>query len=127
MAQMAVQPQTDVPAANNKVNGFESPNKRPASTLTPMGTATRTIIASGAGPVSVQLDSLGGASGPVDFALGMPANDGRGCYLTRSVRTVPGSASALSLQVDPGRYCVRLADTGQLTSNTTFSVTITHP
>jgi hypothetical protein len=97
------------------------------STLTPMGTATRTIVATSPGVLSVQLDSLGGASGPVDFAFGIPGTDGRGCYLTRSVRTSPGSSSALSLQADPGLYCVRLADTGQLTSNATFSVSITHP
>ena len=97
------------------------------STLTPMGTATRTIVATSPGVLSVQLDSLGGASGPVDFAFGIPGTDGRGCYLTRSVRTSPGSSSLLSLQADPGLYCVRLADTGQLTSNATFSVSITHP
>ena len=63
------------------------------STLTPKGTATRTIVATSPGVLSVQLDSLGGASGPVDFAFGIPGTDGRGCYLTRSVRTRSGSSS----------------------------------
>ena len=98
------------------------------STLTPLGSATRTLVATAPGEISVRLDSLGGQSGPVDFSLGIPATDGRGCFPTRLVRTGPGSSSTHTLQADPGRYCVRLADTaGVLTSNATFSVSITHP
>jgi hypothetical protein len=98
-----------------------------ASLLTPAGTATRTFIATAPGVASIRIDSLSGSSAPVDFALGIPNTDGRGCYFTRAIRTPAGSGSEISLPVDPGLYCVRIADTGQLTANTNFSITIGHP
>jgi hypothetical protein len=98
-----------------------------ASTLTPAGTATRTFVATTPGVASVRIDSLGGSTALVDLAMGIPGTDGRGCFFTRAVRTRAGSGVEISVQVDPGLYCVRVADTGQLAANAAFSIVIGHP
>lgn len=98
-----------------------------SSTLTPAGSAIRTFVATAPGLATTRLDSLTGTSGAVDFAIGIPGTDGRGCFFTRTRRTTAGAGSEISLPVDPGLYCVRVADPGVLTANSTFSISITHP
>jgi hypothetical protein len=58
----------------------------------------------------------------VGLGVGIPQSDGAGCYLTETVSA--GAGSQLTVAVEAGTYCVRLFDTGALTSQVAFSVTI---
>ena len=97
-----------------------------ASQLAVGGSSSRSFNAAKAGTATVTLVSAGTAATKVGFGIGVPDVLGSGCLFTRSSDTAVAGTS-FSLPVDAGTFCVRVYDTGSLTSAITFSVTIIRP
>lgn len=88
------------------------------------GSATRAFTLTTAGTIDVTLTSIT-PSIVVGLGIGIPRSDGNGCNLSRSVEaSVGGSVSAAA---DPGSYCVKVFDVGQVEQSASFSVVIAHP
>jgi hypothetical protein len=90
------------------------------------GTSSRSFTAATAGTATVTLVSAGTSTTKVGFGIGVPDVLGSGCLFTRS-SDAASAGTSFSLPVDAGIYCVRIFDTGTLTSNITFSITIVRP
>src|SRR5688500_111831 len=92
------------------------------------GSASRTILASGAGEIALTLSAAGP---PSDIALwlgiGIPAANNVGCHQTRTVLVSAAATPHLVATVDAGTYCVRVADAGTMTGTVAFTVLISHP
>ncbi|MGE3704044.1 MAG: hypothetical protein AB7I13_02145 [Vicinamibacterales bacterium] len=81
------------------------------------------------GTVNLTLTSLSDASGevttPVQVSIGFPA--GTGCTATSSATTAAGTDFQVSNIYDPGVWCVRIQDVGNLVGPATFRLAIAHP
>jgi hypothetical protein len=99
-----------------------------AGQISPGGSAARSITSASSGTISLTLTQIGP---PADLAVGLgvgiPQSDGAGCYLTQSIVTGASSTPQITAAVEAGAYCVRLFDTGALTSPVAFSVAIVRP
>ncbi|MGB7219537.1 MAG: hypothetical protein WBD07_12110 [Vicinamibacterales bacterium] len=100
-----------------------------ASGLVPLGTSSRTFDAAKAGSVTITLTSSGP---PTDVTLGLGVGiptpgASAGCSLTTAVNMPPSTTPQITVQVDAGKFCVKVFDTGTLTAQTFFSVTIVRP
>lgn len=95
------------------------------SAMAVRGSAARTFITASSGTVKVTLATLGNGSSTVGLGIGVPAT-GAPCSLAQSLVTGPGSAPQIVTSADAGSYCVQLYDTGALTEDTAFTVTIEH-
>lgn len=89
------------------------------------GSASRSFTAAKAGTATVTLTNIGSAS-KLGFGVGVLDGLGSGCLFTRSSEAAVVGTS-FSLAVDPGTYCVRVYDVGNLLSNSSFSITIVRP
>jgi len=99
-----------------------------ASTLPVKGAVTKTVTTSTEGTIDVTLNSLGSQpNAVVGLGIGVVPSTSAECTLTIIVQTKAGSVPQLSEKVDAGSYCVGLSDVGNLTNQTTFSMTIAHP
>jgi len=84
--------------------------------------------AASAGTAAITLTQIGPpADVTVGLGVGIPQSGGAGCYLTQTVQAGASSAPQLTVAVEAGTYCVRLFDTGALTSPVAFNVTIVRP
>ncbi len=82
-----------------------------------VGTANSTLTA----------DLTATGSSAVVLRLSLGAWDGATCHIVKSVNTAPGGSPQVSVQVDPGYYCVQVADIGNVTADhITFSVSVGH-
>ncbi len=90
------------------------------------GSATRAFSLTTAGTIQVTLSELT-PSVMVGLGVGIPRPDGGACNLSRSVETMAGSGPHLSVAADPGTYCVKIYDVGQIEDSATFSLNVTHP
>ena len=98
-----------------------------ASQLFVGGSASRTFTAAKAGTATITLVSAGPPTTvKLGFGIGVPDALGSGCLFTRSAEAAVAGTS-FSLPVDAGTYCVRVYDTGTLTANTAFAITIVRP
>lgn len=97
-----------------------------SSQLAVGGSASRSFTAAKAGTATVTLTSAGTSTTKVGFGIGVPDTLGSGCLFTRSNEAAT-AGTAFSLPVDAGTYCVRIFDTGTLTSSILFSITIVRP
>ena len=59
--------------------------------------------------------------------LGLGAPRGTDCLLLDGRQVTTGVAPQVSLSPDPGVYCARIADAGNLTGPVDFSINIVHP
>ncbi len=92
------------------------------------GGASGSFSAAWAGTATITLAQIGPpADVTVGLGVGIPQSDGAGCYLTQTLRAGASSVPQLTVPVEAGTYCVRLFDTGTLTSQVAFSVTIVRP
>ena len=119
------------PSTTTDTTSVTSPTTSPvtesfASQLFVGGSASRSFTAVKAGTAIVTLVSAGTSTTKVGFGIGVPNFLGSGCLFTRSNEAAIAGTS-FTLPVDAGVYCVRVFDTGTLTSNITFSVTIVRP
>lgn len=86
---------------------------------------------SSAGTVSVMLASVTSpiTGSPVAKALeigvGVPA--GTGCATTTAQSAAAALTSQMIVSLQAGTFCVRVADTGELTSAVNFALRFTHP
>ena len=104
-----------------------SPRPSPDSSR-PAAAASRSFTAASAGTATIALTQIGPpADVTVGLGVGIPRADSAGCYLTQTVQTGASSAPQLTAAVEAGSYCVRLFDTGALTSPVAFNVTIVRP
>jgi hypothetical protein len=69
--------------------------------------------------------TLLGSPLPAVLTLGLGIPRGIGCALTTSQNVGPGLSAQISTTLEPGTYCVNLADPGTLPATATFVVRIT--
>jgi hypothetical protein len=92
------------------------------------GTASRSFTSAASGTATLTLTQVGPpADVTVGFGIGIPQASGAGCHLTQSVHTGASTTPQFNVAVEAGSYCVRLFDTGTLTTQVAFSVTIVRP
>jgi len=92
------------------------------------GTATRSFDAAAAGTATATFEFLDQGGVPLQLGLGIPRLSGSGCFLSRAVTVTAGPGSSVSTPVEPGAFCVQLADTtGQVARVAAFRVTISAP
>ncbi len=83
------------------------------------------------GKVNVALTALGDAEGPssveLGLALGVPVGTACSVDPTDAVTTTAGSEVVVNRVREPGIYCARVNDAGNLANTSTFNVSIAHP
>lgn len=97
-----------------------------SSALAFRGSATRTFKMGTAGTVSIALTALGNGTQRVGLGVGITATSAP-CSLAQTVITAASSTPQIVTTADAGTYCVQLYDTGTLTDDTAFTVTVQHP
>ena len=94
----------------------------------PGGSAARSFTAASSGTVAITLTQIGPpADVVVGLGIGIPQSNGAGCYLAQAIQTGAAASPQITATVDAGSYCLRLYDTGRMTSQVAFSVTIVRP
>jgi hypothetical protein len=96
------------------------------SNLTVQGSAWRYINAIAAGTVTATLTTTDQPSTVVGLGIGLRSS-GSGCLVTREVIAPAGSSPRIDATVDAGAYCIKIFDTGTLTTPMNFTVSITYP
>lgn len=75
---------------------------------------------------SVTSPANGAALAPImEIGFGIPA--GTGCAATTSLNVTPALQAQLQTSSEPGVYCIRVADIGNLSGPVNFAVRFTHP
>ena len=77
------------------------------------------------GTVNVVLNSLSGVDGNVQVGVGVGVPSGFTCGT--NTNQTGASGLTLSAPYQPGIYCARVSDVGNLSATTSFDVTIAHP
>ena len=80
------------------------------------------------GTVNVSLTSVSGQFVPstVMMGMGLGTPEAEGCTTTTNITTAAGTGPQLSGTYNPGVYCVRISDVGNLFSTAKFSVTVAY-
>jgi len=97
------------------------------SNLTPQGSVWRLIDAIQTGTMTATLSATDQPSTVVGMGIGLRNATSTACLLNKEVITTAGSSPQLSATVDRGNYCVKLFDTGTLTTPMSFTITLTYP
>lgn len=81
------------------------------------------------GTVNISLTNVSGAFVPstVTLGLGMGTPEAEGCSTTSSVSTQAGAGPQITGAYNPGVYCVKVSDVGNLYAAAKFAVTIAYP
>jgi hypothetical protein len=81
------------------------------------------------GTVNVSLTSVSGQFVPSTVTLGLALGkpDAESCTPSNSISTPPGAGPQLTGTYEPGVYCVKVSDVGNLYAAATFAVTIAFP
>jgi hypothetical protein len=81
------------------------------------------------GTVNITLTSIGGAGVPstVWVGLGIGTPNAEDCSTTSSVNTQAGSSAQVTGTYQPGIYCAKVSDIGNLAAPATFAITVAHP
>lgn len=95
-----------------------------ASAIGEQGSATHQLPIAFNGAVTVTMLAAGTANA---LGLALGAWDGQVCRLNTVVDTTATGSPAISTTVDPGNYCLRVFDLGNLTASILFTVDTTHP
>jgi hypothetical protein len=96
-----------------------------AGTLAVQGSSTYVFTVSQAGAVSITLSSVGPPS--VAVRLGIGTTNGTICTVFSAIPSaLPSSTPQITITENPGTFCVDVADVGNLTGPTPFSVIIAH-
>ena len=97
------------------------------SNLTPQGSVWRLVDAIQTGTMTATLSATDQPSTVVGMGIGLRNSTSTACLLNKEVITTAGSSPQLSATVDRGNYCVKLFDTGTLTTPMAFTITLTYP
>ena len=105
----------------------EAPTEAFSGTLVLQGSSFFTFTVSQAGTISVTLATLTPSpTAGVGLGVGTPSGT-TGCTLTSSTPNASaGSAAQITITGTPGTYCVKVYDTGNLTTTASFTINITH-
>jgi hypothetical protein len=96
-----------------------------SSNIQPLGAASQSFVAALDGTVTLTLSTVGAG---VTMGLGFGKFDATtGCKMTSTVETTGGADPQITVSVTAGTYCTRIYDVGNLTTNTTFVITIVRP
>lgn len=100
-----------------------------AATVPVTGSAFYSFTVTTYGTVNVSLTRVGGQYVPstVTLGLGLGKPEAETCTTTTSVSTPAGTGPQLSAVYEPGVYCVKVSDVGNLYSAANFAVTIAYP
>lgn len=81
------------------------------------------------GTVNISLTSVSGTYVPstVTMGIGLGTPEAESCATTTNVSTQAGTGPQLSGTFNPGVYCVKISDVGNLFSAARFAVTIAYP
>ena len=98
-------------------------------TVTVTGAVFYSFTVTQYGTVNVSLTSVTGQYVPstVSMGLGLGKPEAETCVTSSSITTQSGAGPQLSATYDPGVYCVRVSDVGNLFSPAQFAVTIAFP
>ena len=97
-----------------------------SGSLSQGGALTFTYTVTTAGTVSVTLTAVSPATTSA-LGLGMGTNNNGTCTVTNSTSAaIAGSAAQLSATENPGSYCVKVSDLGNLATTSTVTVTVAH-
>jgi len=113
------QPSTNGPLAVESFTG----------TLAKTGTAFYSFTVPRDGAVSLTLLSLtiGGVPSDLSITMGLGVPRGTGCQTSTQIGVTAGVAPQVTNPVVPSVYCVNLNDTGTLTADAAFAVSISRP
>ena len=96
------------------------------SNLTVQGSAWRFVNAIAGGTVTAVLTTTDQPGTVVGLGIGLRSG-AAGCLVTREVIAAAGSSPRIDATVDAGAYCIKIFDTGTLTTPLNFTVSITYP
>ncbi len=96
------------------------------SNLTVQGSAWRFVNAIAGGTVTAILTTTDQPQKVVGLGIGLRSGTA-GCLVTREVIAAAGSSPRIDATVDAGAYCIKVFDTGTLTTPMNFTVSITYP
>lgn len=96
------------------------------SNLTVQGSAWRFVNAIAGGTVTAILTTTDQPQKVVGLGIGLRSGTA-GCLVTREVTAAAGSSPRIDATVDAGAYCIKVFDTGTLTTPMNFTVSITYP
>ena len=116
-----------LPESSTSPTPTTPPTETFAGTLAVQGSNVFTFTVAQTGPVSVTLASLSSTStGGVGLGIGTP-NGTTACTLTSSTPNATAATTAqITLTQNPGTVCVKIFDTGNLTTAATFTINIIH-
>jgi hypothetical protein len=105
----------------------EAPTEAFSGTLTLQGSSLFSFTVTQAGTIRVTLATLSPSpTAGVGLGIGTPSGTA-GCTLTSSTPSATaGSAAQITVTANPGTYCVKVYDTGNLTATASFTINITH-
>lgn len=98
-------------------------------TVTVNGSTFYSFTVTQYGTVNISLTSVSGQYVPstVTMGLGFGKPDAETCAATTTISTQAGAGPQLTGTYDPGVYCVKVSDVGNLYSAANFAVTIAYP
>ena len=95
-----------------------------SSTVGPQGSATHQLAVFYNGATTLTLVSAGAA---VTVGVSYGAWDGQTCRFFATLTAAASANPLLSAVVDPGSYCIRVFDVGQLSAPILFTLDTLHP
>ena len=100
-----------------------------SSTVPVGGSKFYSFTTSTYGTITLTLTSVSGTFVPstVMLALGIGQPSGTDCVTTTSVNTAAGSTAQVTGAYNPGVYCAKVSDIGNLYAAASFNVTIAYP
>jgi hypothetical protein len=97
-----------------------------SGTLATQASNVYTFTVAKSGTVKVTLTSVAPTS-TTQIGLGIGTPNGTACTTTSSTPSATaGSSPQISVTQNPGSYCIRVFDSGSLTTTITFSITVEH-
>ena len=95
-------------------------------TIAPSGTKTHTFSVGVAGQLSVVLNSVAPLS-TLAIGVSLGSWDGTNCtVVAANVNARAGTTAVLSGTANPANFCLQVYDSGNLTSDVDYNITVTH-
>ena len=118
----------DTPTTPTRTPASPTASERYVATMGVGGSSFFSFSVAQYGTVNVTLTAVSGFDDPtVGIGLGLGIPSGFNCSATSTATASAGSTPQLTNVFEPGVYCVRVYDVGNLHGPLTFDVTIAHP